>query len=69
VAVVRPEMGLEFAALGVPDEPGRMAFDQDYRQLMVVLPKAGQLAICNPNRGLVDIVLDVAGRPHSVLVP
>jgi DNA-binding beta-propeller fold protein YncE len=69
LAVVRPELGIEFASVPLPGEPGLMAFDQEFRQLFVVLPREGAVAIVNPNRGLVETVVDVGARPFAVVVP
>ena len=69
LAVVRPETGIEFASLDLPSAPGLMAFDQEFRQLLVVLPRKGAVAICNPNRGLMEALVEVGERPFDVLVP
>jgi len=69
LAVVRPEAGIEFSSIQLPDAPGLMAFDQEFRQLLVVLPRLGAVAICNPNRGLMETLIDVGERPFAVLVP
>lgn len=69
IAVVRPDTGIEFAPISLPAAPGLMAFDQEFRQLFVVLPRAGALAICNPNRGEVDTLVEVGERPFAVCVP
>ena len=67
--MVRPEVGIEFASVPLPAEPGLMAFDQEFRQLFVVLPRAGAVAIVNPTSGLVETLVDVGARPFAVVVP
>ena len=69
LAVVRPEMGIEFASVPLPEDPGLMAFDKEFRQLFVVLPRAGAVAIVNPNSGLMETLVDVGERPFAVVVP
>jgi hypothetical protein len=69
IAVVRPETGIEFAPIALPSAPGFMALDHEYRQLLVVLPDQAALAICNPNRGSVETLIEVGERPFAVCVP
>ena len=69
ISVLQPELDLEFSSIDVPDGAGLMAFDAEYRQLLVVLPESGGVALCNPNRGIVNTVVSVGGRPFGVLVP
>jgi hypothetical protein len=69
VAVARPELGIEFASLELAAAPGLMAFDHEYRQLLVVLPDDGAVAVCNPNRGLMEHRVEVGDHPFAVLIP
>jgi DNA-binding beta-propeller fold protein YncE len=69
LAVVRPESGLEFASVNLPSAPGLMSFDREFRQLLVVLPLDGSLAVCNPNRGLLEHLVQVGDQPFQVLIP
>lgn len=69
LAVVRPDLGIEFGSIPLPGRPGLMAFDSEYRQLWVVLPDDGSLAVCNVNSSQVESVIDVDADPYEVLVP
>lgn len=69
IAVVRPAVGLEFAALPMPAEPDRLAFDANHRQLLVVFGSTGELALCNPQRGTVDHLVRVGDEPYAVVAP
>jgi hypothetical protein len=69
LAVVRPDIGIEFGSIAVPGSPGLMSFDKEYRQLWVVLPDQGLLAVCNVNRGQLESLIEVDADPFEVLVP
>lgn len=69
LAVIRPDLGIEYGSINLPGRPGLMDFDQEFRQLWVVLPEQGSVAVCNVNRGLVETVIEVADDPYQVLAP
>lgn len=69
LAVIRPEIGIEFGSISLPSSPGLMSFDQEHRQLWVVLPEQGAIAVCNVNRGQLETVIEVDADPFQVLVP
>jgi len=69
LAVIRPDVGIEFGSISLPGSPGLMSFDQEYRQLWVVLPEQGALAVCNVNRGQLESLIELDADPFEVLVP
>lgn len=69
LAVIRPDVGIEFGSVDLPGRPGLMAFDRESRWLWVVLPDQGALAVCNVNRGQLESVIEVDADPYQVLVP
>ena len=69
LAVIRPDVGIEFGSINLPGHPGLMAFDQAFRQLWVVMPDQGALAVCNPNRGELESVVQVGPDPYQVILP
>jgi DNA-binding beta-propeller fold protein YncE len=69
IAVLRPESGLEFAPLILGGTPEFVAFDSDFRQLLVLLPNEPSLEICHPNRGSVISSVPLVGYPHTVVAP
>ncbi len=69
LAVIRPDVGIEFGSINLPGSPGLMSFDQAYRQLWVVMPEQGALAVCNANRGQLESVIQVGSDPYQVLLP
>ncbi len=69
LAVIRPDAGIEFGSINLPGSPGLMAFDQAYRQLWVVLPEQGSLAVCNANMGQLESIIQVGSGPYQVILP
>jgi DNA-binding beta-propeller fold protein YncE len=69
VAVVRLDIGLEFAALTMPAAPDRLTFDADHRQLLVLFVRDGTLAVCHPDRGSVQSLVRVGDDPYAVVAP
>jgi YVTN family beta-propeller protein len=69
LVVIRPDVGIEFGSINLPGSPGLIAFDQAYRQLWVVMPEQGSLAVCNANRGQLESVIQVGSDPYQVLLP
>ncbi|MCK9997421.1 MAG: YncE family protein [Candidatus Krumholzibacteria bacterium] len=69
LAVIRPDVGIEFGSINLPGSPGLIAFDQAYRQLWVVMPEQGALAVCNANMGQLETVIQVGSDPYQVLLP
>ncbi len=69
LAVIRPDVGIEFGSINLPGSPGLMAFDQAYRQLWVVMPEQGSLAVCNANMGQLESVIQVGSDPYQVILP
>jgi len=69
ISVSLPEQDLEVATIRLPDRPGLMAFDAEYRLLLVTLPATARLAVCNPNSTRLVGLVEVGQYPHSVIVP
>jgi DNA-binding beta-propeller fold protein YncE len=69
LAVVRPDLGIEYGSIPLDGSPGLMDFDQEYSQLWVVLPRQGAVAVCNVNSGVVVTQIEVDTHPFEVLVP
>lgn len=69
LAVIRPDVGIEFGSINLPGSPGLMTFDQTYRQLWVILPEQGALAVCNVNMGQLDSIVQVGSDPYQVILP
>ncbi len=67
--MIRPDVGIEFGSINLPGSPGLIAFDQAYRQLWVVMPEQGALAVCNANMGQLETVIQVGSDPYQVLLP
>ena len=65
---MRPDKELEIGNIELPSAPGLLTFDPAYRQLLAVMPEAGQLAIYNTNSHKLTGLINVGVKPYMAVV-
>jgi DNA-binding beta-propeller fold protein YncE len=69
VSLLQPVAGMEIRAIALDGEPGLMALSADRRRILVTLPAANRLAICNVNSARVEVGIETGRRPYGVVAP
>lgn len=69
VAVLQPIASMEIRSIGLEADPGQIAMSADHRLILVTLPEANRLAICNVNSARVENTVETGRRPYAVVAP
>ena len=69
ITVIQPRVDLELASVRLGGSQGLMAFDPEYRTLLVIQPGLGLVSTFNSNSQRLIQSIPVGAEPYEVLVP